>query len=56
LIEERVNNPRLLALKIIIKPYPNARQTLPLFYDRAENELDEQVRECAKNKLAELNS
>jgi hypothetical protein len=56
LIEERENNPRLLALRIIIKPYPNYPQSLPFLHDRAENELDEQVRECAKNKLAELKS
>ncbi|AFZ55701.1 HEAT repeat domain-containing protein [Anabaena cylindrica FACHB-243] len=53
--EEWGKNPRLLALKIIIKPYPNHPQTLRLLHDRAENDPDEQVREFAKQELAKLN-
>jgi predicted NACHT family NTPase len=52
--EDREDNPRQLALEIIIKQYPDHPQTLPLCKDRAENDLDEQVREFAKTKLAEL--
>ncbi|WP_446345533.1 hypothetical protein [Coleofasciculus sp. F4-SAH-05] len=48
------NNPRQLALHIIIKQYPNHPQTLPLLCDRAENDPDEQVRNFAQNKLAQL--
>ena len=48
------NNPRQLALEIIIKQYPNHPQTLPLLRDRAENDSDEQLREFARQKLAEL--
>jgi hypothetical protein len=52
--EDREDNPRQLALKIIIKQYPDYPQTLPLLQDRAENDPDEKVREFAKKKLAEL--
>jgi predicted NACHT family NTPase len=48
------NNPRQLALEIIIKQYPNHPQTLPLLQDRAENDPDEKVREFAREKLADL--
>jgi predicted NACHT family NTPase len=48
------NNPRQTALEIIIKQYSDQPQTLPLLQDRAENDLDEKVREFAKKKLAEL--
>ncbi len=47
-------NPRQYALEAIIKQYPDNPQTLPLLQDRAENDPDEQVREFAKKKLAEL--
>ncbi len=47
-------NPRLVALEIIIKQYPDNPQTLPLLRDRAENDSDEQLREFATQKLAEL--
>lgn len=47
-------NPRQTALEIIIEQYPDHPQTLPLLRDRAENDPDEEVREFAKNKLAEL--
>jgi len=52
--EDRQDNPRQLALEIIIKQYPDHPQTLPLCKDRAENDPDEKVREFAQNKLAEL--
>ena len=48
------DNPRQIALEIIIKQYPNHPQTLPLLQDRAENDPDEKVREFAQKKLAEL--
>ena len=48
------NNPRQLALHIIIKQYPNHPQTLPLLRDRAENDPDEKVRGFAQNKLAQF--
>jgi len=47
-------NPRRIALEIIIKQFPQHDQTLPLLRDRAENDPDEQVREFAQKKLAEL--
>ncbi|MBW4626999.1 MAG: HEAT repeat domain-containing protein [Brasilonema octagenarum HA4186-MV1] len=47
-------NPRRVALEIIIKQHPHHPQTLPLLRDRAENDPDEQVREYAQKKLAEL--
>jgi hypothetical protein len=52
--EDRGDNPRQLALEIIIKQYRNHPQTLPLLQDRAENDSDEQVQEFASKKLAEL--
>jgi hypothetical protein len=48
------DNPRQLALEIIIKQYPNHPQTLPLLRDRAENDPDEKVKEFAQKKLAKL--
>ncbi len=48
------DNPRQLALEIIIKQYPDHPQTLPLLQDRAENDSDKKVREFANKKLAEL--
>ncbi|MEH2123212.1 HEAT repeat domain-containing protein [Nostoc sp.] len=47
-------NPRRIALEIIIKQFPQHDQTLPLLRDRAENDPDEQVREFAQKKLAQL--
>ncbi|NMG11343.1 NTPase [Brasilonema sp. UFV-L1] len=47
-------HPRQVALEIIIKQYSNHPQTLPLLRDRAENDLDKQVRKFAQKKLAEL--
>jgi len=47
-------NIRQIALEIIIKQYPDNPQTLPLLSDRAENDPDEQVREFAQHKLAQL--
>jgi len=52
--ENGQDNPRQLALEIIIKQYPNHPQTLPLLRDRANNDPDEQVRKLAQNKLAQL--
>jgi len=48
------NNPRQLALEIIIKQYPHHPQTLSLLSNRAENDSDEQLREFARQKLAKL--
>jgi predicted NACHT family NTPase len=48
------DNPRQLALEVIIKQYPNPPQTLPLLRDRSENDPDEKVREFVKKKLEEL--
>jgi predicted NACHT family NTPase len=48
------DNPRQLALEVIIKQYPDYPQTLPLLRDRAENDPDEKVKEFAQKKLAEL--
>ncbi len=47
-------NPRQVALEIIIKQFPQHSQTLPLLRDKAENDPDEEVREFAQQKLAEL--
>ncbi|WP_334722727.1 hypothetical protein [Nostoc sp.] len=47
-------NPRQIALEIIIKQFPQHPQTLTLLRDRAENDPDEQVREFAQKKLAQL--
>ncbi|MHC5740044.1 HEAT repeat domain-containing protein [Nostoc sp.] len=47
-------NPRRIALEIIIKQFPQHPQTLPLLRDRAKNDPDEQVREFAQKKLAQL--
>ncbi|MEH2435813.1 MAG: HEAT repeat domain-containing protein [Nostoc sp.] len=47
-------NPRRIALEIIIKQFPQHPQTLPLLRDRAQNDPDEQVREFAQKKLAQL--
>ncbi|QHG15097.1 HEAT repeat domain-containing protein [Nostoc sp. ATCC 53789] len=52
--EEHETNPRRIALEIIIKQFPQHPQTLPLLRDRAENDPDEQVREFAQKKLAQL--
>ena len=52
--EDGEDNPRQVALEIIIKQYPDHPKTLPLLQDRAENDPDEKVKEFAKNKLAEL--
>ncbi|MGQ4649781.1 HEAT repeat domain-containing protein [Lyngbya aestuarii] len=48
------DNPRQLALELIIKQYPNHLQTLSLLKDRADNDPDEKVREFAKEKLEQL--
>ncbi|MBN3940406.1 HEAT repeat domain-containing protein [Nostoc sp. NMS9] len=47
-------NPRRVVLEIIIKQFPQHPQTLPLLRDKAENDPDEQVRNFAQQKLAEL--
>ncbi|MDF5739283.1 MULTISPECIES: NACHT domain-containing protein [unclassified Nostoc] len=52
--EEHETNPRRIALEIIIKQFPHHPQTLTLLRDRAENDPDEQVREFAQKKLAQL--
>ena len=52
--EDSENNPRQLALEIIIKQYPDNPQNLPLLHDRAENDPDEKVREFAREKLEQI--
>ncbi|MEH2176718.1 HEAT repeat domain-containing protein [Nostoc sp.] len=52
--EEHETNPRRIALEIIIKQFPQHPQTLPLLRDRTQNDPDEQVREFAQKKLAQL--
>ncbi|WP_118163856.1 HEAT repeat domain-containing protein [Nostoc sphaeroides] len=47
-------NPRRIALEIIIKQFPQHPQTLTLLRDRTQNDPDEQVREFAQKKLAQL--
>jgi hypothetical protein len=54
--DDREDNPRQLALEIIIKQYRDYPQTLPLLQDRAKNDSDEKVREFVQKKLAELES
>ncbi|TVP60231.1 MAG: HEAT repeat domain-containing protein, partial [Nodularia sp. (in: Bacteria)] len=44
-------NPRRIALEIIIKQYPQHTQTLPLLRDKAENDPDEEVRKYAQKIL-----
>ncbi|MBD2255793.1 HEAT repeat domain-containing protein [Nostoc parmelioides] len=46
-------NPRRVALEIIVKQYPQHEKTLPLLRDRAENDPDEQVQKYAQTKLQE---
>ncbi|MEA5600108.1 HEAT repeat domain-containing protein [Nostoc sp. UHCC 0252] len=48
------NLSRTLVLGVIIKQFPQHPQTLPLLRDRAQNDPDEQVREFAQKKLAQL--
>ncbi|NET61503.1 MAG: hypothetical protein F6K47_36900 [Symploca sp. SIO2E6] len=45
------DNPRQIALKIIIEQYPNHPQTLDLLRDRADNDSDEKLREFAREEL-----
>jgi predicted NACHT family NTPase len=52
--ESYETNPRRVALEIIIKQFPQHPQTLPLLHDKADNDPDEEVREFAQEKLAEL--
>jgi hypothetical protein len=52
--EDREDNPRKLALEIIINQYCAHPQTLTLLQDRAENDPDERLRQFANKKLAEL--
>ncbi|MCY7272761.1 MAG: HEAT repeat domain-containing protein [Phormidesmis sp. CAN_BIN44] len=51
---DRQENPRQTALEAIIKHYPAHAQTRELLSDRAQNDPDEEVREFATQKLAEL--
>jgi len=48
------NNPRMTALKVIYKHYPNHPRTLPVMYDRVANDPDEQLREWAQEQLKML--
>lgn len=47
-------NPRYAAIEGLLKNYPDRPQTLELLHDRAQNDPDEQVREFARQKSAEL--
>jgi predicted NACHT family NTPase len=47
-------NPRQTALAAMIELYPDRTETLELVRDRAQNDRDEQLREFAQQKLAEL--
>ncbi|MHC5598253.1 MAG: NACHT domain-containing protein [Nostoc sp.] len=51
----RQDNPRHVALEIIIKQFPQHPQTLTLLRDRAENDPDEQVREFAQKNPQRVN-
>ncbi|MBC6433552.1 NACHT domain-containing protein [Nostoc sp. HG1] len=48
------DNPRQIALEAIIEQYPQHPQTLTLLRDKANNDPDEEVRNFAQQKLAEL--
>ena len=48
------NNPRQVALSATIELYADRPQTLELVRDRAQNDSDQQLREFAQQKLAEL--
>ncbi|MFM9263964.1 histidine kinase, partial [Tychonema sp. BBK16] len=48
------DNPRQVALAAMIELYTDRPQTLELIRDRAQNDSDEQLREFAQKKLAEL--
>jgi hypothetical protein len=46
------NNPRQVALKAIVKNYPDRSEVLDLLLDRSKNDPDEQVRKFAEEQLA----
>ncbi|MCY7383058.1 MAG: HEAT repeat domain-containing protein, partial [Microcoleus sp. CAN_BIN18] len=48
------NNKRQTSLAATIELYPDRPQTLEIVRDRAQNDLDEKLREFASKKLAEL--
>ncbi|MHC5615319.1 MAG: hypothetical protein ACYTXA_31210 [Nostoc sp.] len=54
MVDFHCSNPRQTALEIIIKQFPQHPQTLTLLRDRTENDPDQQVREFAQKKLAQL--
>jgi predicted NACHT family NTPase len=48
------DNPRQIALAVIIELYPDRTETLELVRDRAQNDRDQKLREFAQEQLAEL--
>ncbi|NEQ85369.1 MAG: NTPase, partial [Moorea sp. SIO2I5] len=49
-----IDNPRQVALKAILKYYPNHSQTRSLLLDRAEHDSDPQLRQFAQDQLEKL--
>jgi hypothetical protein len=48
------DNPRQVALKVLVQQYPDHPKILELLRDRAQNDNDEQLREWATEQLAKL--
>ncbi len=48
------DNPRQIALKVLVQQYPDHPQTLELLGDRAQNDNDEQLREWATKQLEQF--
>ena len=57
---ERTNeyqeNPRQIALNVLVQQYPDHPKTLDLLQDRAQNDSDPQFKEWAAQQLAKLSS
>ncbi|WP_295619954.1 hypothetical protein [Chamaesiphon sp. GL140_3_metabinner_50] len=49
-------NPRLTALKAIIKNYPDRSEVLDLLVDRSKNDPDKQVRKYVEEELVKWRS
>jgi len=45
------DNPRQIALNVLVQQYPDHPKTLELLRDRAQNDNDEQLREWATKQL-----
>jgi hypothetical protein len=48
------DNPRQIALNVLVQQYPDHPKTLELLRDRAQNDNDEQLREWAAEQLEQL--